>query len=76
MEDTGILVPRLILDSRASILLPPDIDEMGSERIGLLYPNQPRPDQVLVYGDEEFWVSLTLTEGAASKKALRTKLCQ
>ena len=32
MEDTGILVPRLILDSRAGILLPPNIDEMDSER--------------------------------------------
>lgn len=76
MEDTDILVPRLILDSRASILLPPNMDEMSSERIGLLYPNQPKPDQALVYGDEGFWLSLTLTEEVSSKKALRTMLCQ
>lgn len=68
MEDTDILVPRLILDSRAGILLPPNIDEMDAERIGFLYPNQPRPDQVLVYGDEEFWLSLTLTEEVSVKK--------
>lgn len=76
MENTNILTPKLILDSRASILLPENIYEMEPERIRLLYPNPLKPNQVFAYGDEEFWVSLTWTEAAARKEVLMTKLCQ
>ncbi len=71
-----MLIPKLILDSRASILLPENIDEMESERIGLLYPKLSKPNQVFVYGDEEFWVSITLTNEAMCKEMLRIRLCQ
>lgn len=74
--DIGSLTPRLVLERRAGILLPQDSDAMEPERIGLLYPGRQRPDQVFIQEDGAFWVSLTLTDRAADKETLRTKLCQ
>lgn len=76
MENSKILTPVLILENRASLLLPVNTYDMPKERIETVYPMKNRPDQVIVYGKEECWFSFRMTEERLNDEDMGERLEQ